>query len=116
MKILSITTDQELSELRKYALEAAGHDVVALINEKDGLAAAQDPASDFDVVLVCHHVLSGTARQLIRLLRQYHPEMRIIYMVRLYGEWPDVEADRYVVGADGPAALIRVISEARTAA
>ncbi len=116
MKILSITTDQELSELRKFALEAAGHDVTALLSEKEGLAVAQEPASEFDVVLICHHVLSGTARQIIRVLRQYHPEARVIYMVRQYGEWPDVEADRYAVGADGPSALMRIIAEVRTAA
>jgi len=115
MKILSITTDQELSELRKYALEAAGHQVTALISEKDALRAAQGTLP-FDVILICHHVLSGTARQIIRLFREYHPEASIIYMVRLYGEWPEVEADRYVVGADGPAALVRVISEARATA
>ena len=114
MKILSITTDQELSELRKYALEAAGHEVTALITEKDALLAAQKP-SQHEVILICHHVLSGTTRQMIRLLRQYHPDARIIYLVRLYGEWPEVEADRYVV-ADGPAALMRVISEARATA
>jgi len=32
-------------------------------------------------------------------------------VVRIYGEWPEVEADRYVVGADGPDALVRVVSE-----
>ncbi len=111
MKILSLTTDQELSELRKYALEAAGHDVTALISEKDGLRTAQE-SDQFEVILICHHVLSSTARQLIRLFRQNHPRARIIYLVRQYGEWPEVEADRYVVGADGPAALMRVISEA----
>jgi DNA-binding response OmpR family regulator len=115
MKILSITTDQELSELRRYALEAAGHDVTALITEKDALRVAKE-TRPFDVILICHHVLSGTARQIIRLLREHHPEARIIYIVRLYGEWPEVEADRYVVGADGPAALVRVISEAHAAA
>ena len=32
-------------------------------------------------------------------------------MVHVYGEWPEVEADRYVVGADGPDALVRVLEE-----
>ena len=40
----------------------------------------------------------------------------MVYVVHLYGEWPEVEADRYVVGADGPDALIRVISEASSPA
>lgn len=115
MKILSITTDQELSELRKYALEASGHDVTALTSEKDAVRVAQE-TSEYDVVLICHRLPAGTARQIIRLLRQHHPQARIIYLVRLYGEWPEVEADRYAVGADGPAALLRVISEAVTMA
>jgi DNA-binding response OmpR family regulator len=115
MKILSISTDQELSELRKYALEAAGHEVTALTSEKDALRTVQAKLA-FDVVLICHHVLSGTARQIIRLLRQNHSPASIIYIVHLYGEWPEVEADRYVAGADGPAALVRVIAEARMSA
>jgi len=35
----------------------------------------------------------------------------VIYIAHIYGEWPEVEADRYVVGADGPEALLRVITE-----
>jgi len=110
MKILSITTDPELSEFRRYALEAAGHEVVPLTSEKDALRLVGDTA-DFEVVLICHHVLSSVARQIIRLVRQNHPAAKIVYIVRLYGEWPEVEADRYVAGADGPAALLRVITE-----
>jgi ABC-type sulfate transport system substrate-binding protein len=45
------------------------------------------------------------------LLRQNHPDTRIIYIAHVYGEWPEVEADRYVVGADGPDALVRVLEE-----
>lgn len=110
MKILSITTDPELSEFRKYALQASGHEVVSLTSEKDALRMVGGTA-DFEIVLICHHVLASVARQMIRLLREKHPSAKIIYIVRLYGEWPEVEADRYVAGADGPAALLRVIKE-----
>ncbi len=115
MKILSISTDQELSELRKFALEAVGHDVTALTSEKDALRVAEERSS-FDAVFVCHHLPAGTARQIIRLLRKSQPTATIIYIVHLYGEWPEVEADRYVAGADGPAALVRVINEIRSVA
>ncbi len=37
----------------------------------------------------------------------------MVYIVHLYGEWPEVEADRYVVGADGPDALLRVLVRSR---
>ena len=110
MNVLSITTDPELSTFRQYALESAGHAVVSLISEKDALQAAGGDAS-FDVVLICHHVQSGVARRLIRLFRQNHATAKVIYIVHLYGEWPEVEADRYVAGADGPAALLKVIRE-----
>jgi hypothetical protein len=36
-------------------------------------------------------------------------------MVRVYGEVPDLEGDRYVVGADGPDALLSVLNEMRNA-
>ncbi len=110
MKILSLSIDDELSQLRRTILEAAGHEVLALTSEKEALKAAQAP-EQYDVVLLCHRLPSATARQTVRLLRQSHPDTRIIYIVHVYGEWPEVEADRYVVGSDGADALIRVLEE-----
>ena len=115
MKILSLSIDQELSRLRQAILEAAGHDVVSLHTEKQVFAAAQS-ADHFDVALLCHRFPSAAARQTVRLLRQNHPDTRIVYIVRVYGEWPEVEADRYVVGADGPEALVRVLAEVHASA
>jgi DNA-binding response OmpR family regulator len=110
VKVLSLSTDQELSQLRQTILEAAGHAVVSLLNEKEALAAPQS-SDDFDVVLLCHRVPSAAARQIVRLFRQHHPDTRIVYIAHVYGEWPEVEADRYIVGADGPQALVRVLEE-----
>jgi DNA-binding response OmpR family regulator len=110
VKILSLSIDQELSRLRQSILEAAGYEIVSLLSEKDAFAAAQ--SSDFfEVVLVCHWFPPAAARQTIRLFRQHHPDTRIVYIVHVYGEWPEVEADRYVVGADGADALVRVLQE-----
>ena len=43
MKILILTTDQELALLRQRALEIAGHEVVALMTEKEALEAPDNP-------------------------------------------------------------------------
>jgi len=111
MKILSLSTDPELSLFRKRILEIAGHEVLALSTEKEALEKLAEP-EQFDVVLICHRLPDATARKAIRLLRESRREAKVVYVVRLYGEWPEVEADRYVVGADGPDALVRVITEA----
>ena len=108
MKILSLSLDLELSQFRKSALLLAGHEVTVVTSEKDTLLAVQAP-DHYDVVLLCHHLPSALARQTVRLLRQSHPDTRIVYIVHVYGEWPEVEADRYIVGADGPGALLRVL-------
>ena len=110
MKILSLSTDPELSLFRKRVLETAGHEVLALTTEKEALEKVAEP-EQFDVVLICHRLPDATARKAIRLLRGAHREAKVVYVVHLYGEWPEVEADRYVVGADGPDALVRVITE-----
>jgi CheY-like chemotaxis protein len=111
MKILSLSTDPELSLFRKRILETAGHEVLALSTEKQVLEQVAEP-EQFDVVLICHRLPDAIARKSIRLLRESRRNVKVVYVVHLYGEWPEVEADRYVVGADGPDALIRVITEA----
>ncbi len=110
MRILILTTDQELALLRQRALEVAGHDVAALITEKDALKAPDNP-DRVDVVLVCYRLPDATARKVIRFFHERHPESKVVYIVHQYGEWPEVEADRYAVGSDGPDALLRIIRE-----
>lgn len=110
MKILILTTDQELALLRQRVLEAAGHQVSALVTEKQVVEAAEKNVP-FDVALVCHHLPNATARKVIRMFHDSRRDGKVIYINHIYGEWPEVEADRYVVGADGPDALVKVVAE-----
>ena len=110
MKILILTTDQELALLRQHVLESAGHEVMAVSTEREALAAAQKQVP-FDNALICHHLPNATARKIIRIFRDEKREGKVIFIAHIYGEWPEVEADRYVVGSDGPEALLRVIAE-----
>ena len=112
MKILSLSLDVELAQLRQAILTAAGHEVTPHSSEKEAIQAAESPAH-YDVVLLCHHFPAAASRRVIRLLRQHHPSTRIVHIVHVYGEWPEIEADRYVVGADGPGCLLRVLQEVR---
>ena len=84
MKILSISLDPELLQLRRAALEAAGHEIVNVDSEKEALQTVQAPDS-FDAVLLCHRFPDAVARQTVRLLRQSHPDTRVIYITHLYG-------------------------------
>jgi len=111
MKILILTTDQELALLRQRVLESAGHQVLALTGEKEILEAAEKQVP-FDVALMCHRLPDATARKVLRIFRDDKRPGKVIYIAHIYGVWPEVEADRYVVGADGPDALIRVVAEA----
>jgi CheY-like chemotaxis protein len=110
MKILILTTDQELAMLRQRVLETAGHQVIALSTEREALEAAEKQVP-FDVALMCHRLPDSTARKIIRIFKDTKRQGKIVYVVHIYGEWPEVEADRYVVGADGPDALVRVVAE-----
>lgn len=115
MKILALSTDEELNRLRQSALVAAGHTVKIVNTEKDAIAAVEGK-EEFDIILLCHKLPASTGRQVVRLARQKSSLTKLIYISHIYGEWPEVEADRYVVGADGPEALTRVLEEVATAA
>ena len=110
MKILMLTTDPELALLRQRVLEWAGHEVLALSSEREAVEAAEKDAA-FDVALMCHRMPDATARKIIRIFRDRKRTGKVVYISHIYGEWPEVEADRYVVGADGPDALLRIVAE-----
>jgi CheY-like chemotaxis protein len=114
LRILSLSADQELSLLRKRVLESAGHEVVAPLSDKVALEAASGK-NRFDVAIVCYRMWVGKSRQIMRIFRKNNPAGKFLVMVRVYGEVPDLEGDRFVVGADGPDVLLGVLDEMRTA-
>lgn len=110
LRILSLSADQELSLLRKHVLESAGHAVVAPLSEKEALQCVSEK-NQFDVAIICHRMWTGKSRQIMRIFRKNNPEGKFLVMVRLYGEVPELEGDRYAVGSDGPDALLGVLNE-----
>ncbi len=115
LRILALSSDQELTLLRKRVLETAGHDVTAPLSDKEALDAATQK-DRYDVTIVCYRMWKGTPRQLMRVFRENNPGGKFLVMARMYGEVPELEGDRYAVGADGPDALLAVIAEMRDAA
>jgi CheY-like chemotaxis protein len=110
LRILSLSADQELALLRKRVLESAGHEVVSPRSEKEALEAASRK-NRFDVAIVCYRMWTGTSRRLMRVFRKNNPAGKFVVMVRIYGEVPEIEGDRYVVGTDGPDALLDIVAE-----
>ncbi len=110
LRILSLSADQELTLLRKRILESMGHEVLAPLSEQEALHAAS-AKNRFDVAIICYRMWPGQARPIMRIFRTNNPAGRFLVMVRMYGEVPELEGDRYLVGADGPDALLRVLSE-----
>jgi len=115
MNILILTSDQELALLRQRVLEAAGHQVRVYNTEKESVEAAEKQVP-FDVALLCHRLPDGVARKIMRIFRDDKRAGKVVYIAHIYGEWPEVEADRYIVGADGPDALLKVVAESAPAA
>ena len=110
LRILCLSADQDLTLLRKRLLESAGHEVIAPLSDKEALSAASGK-NRFDVAIVCYRMWPGKARQVIRIFRKNNPEGKFLVMVRIYGEVPELEGDRYVVASDGPDALLGVLNE-----
>jgi DNA-binding response OmpR family regulator len=111
MKILVLSVDPELALLRQHVLRTAGHETLAPISDHQMEDATDNVDGAFDVAVLCHRLPDGRARELIRRFHRTNPQGRIVSVVHMYGEWPQIEADRYVVGTDGPEALVRVVSE-----
>ncbi len=114
LRILCLSADQELTLLRKHVLESAGHEVVAPLSDKEALDAACEK-NRFEIAIVCYRMWPGKSRQVMRVFRENNPDGKFLVMVRMYGEVPELEGDRYVVGADGPQALLGILSEMRPA-
>lgn len=112
LRILALSSDQELTLLRKRVLESVGHEVVAPLSDKEALDTASGQ-NRFDVAIVCYRMWPGKSRQVMRIFRKSNPAGKFVVMVRVYGEVPELEGDRYVVGADGPDALLGVLDEMR---
>lgn len=114
LRILALSADQELTLLRKRVLESAGHEVVAPLSDKVALDAASGK-NRFDIAIICYRMWVGKSRQIMRIFRKNNADGKILVMTRVYGEVPELEGDRYVVGADGPDALLTVLNEMRIA-
>lgn len=114
LRILSLSAEREVSRLRKRVLEAAGHDVVAPLSENEAVNAAAGK-NRFDVAIICYWMWPASTRRLMRMFRENNPDAQFLIMVRMYGEVPELEGDRYVVGADGPDALLGVLAEMQAA-
>ena len=88
--------------------------MVAPLSDKEALNAASGK-NRFDVAIVCYRMWTGKSRQLMRIFRKNNPEGKFLVMVRIYGEVPELDGDRYVVATDGPDVLLRVLNEMRPA-
>ncbi len=110
LRILCLSADKELTLFRKRVLESAGHQVIAPLSDKKALDAAMGK-NRFDVAIICYRMWAGTTRRLMRIFQENNPNGKFVVMARIYGEVPEIEGDRYVVGSDGPDALLGVLAE-----
>lgn len=83
---------------------------MAPLSEQEALNAAS-AISRFDVAIICYRMWAGATRRVIRIFRENNPRGKLVVVARIYGEVPEIEGDRYVVGADGPDALLEVLGE-----
>ncbi len=58
MKILALSTDEELNRLRQFALHYAGHKADIVNTEKEAIAAVES-SEEYDVILLCHKLPSS---------------------------------------------------------
>jgi CheY-like chemotaxis protein len=103
IRVLLATADPMLRETRKALIQSFGFDVTASKTEDDALSHMR--TERFDLLVLGHTLPARECRNLANAFRVYHPNGRIIEIIRTHGMSPVNNPDAIVVGMDGQIAL-----------
>jgi DNA-binding response OmpR family regulator len=108
-RILLLSADAELMQLRAHILRVAGYDTEHPLNAAGARAWLQEKT--FDAIVICHTV-SSSAAELLRLCRLRNPSAPVIAITRNPHTVPDFSADRWCSSLDDPDELLATIASA----
>ncbi len=107
MRILCLSADQEIAQLRCAVLTFAGFDCLYPKSKQEAVRKMQ--TDKFDVALVCHSLSTESAQALATRYKEHNPDGLLVYMP--WGAWgkAPIEADLSIAGCQGPDVLTNAI-------
>ena len=106
-KLLLLSADPELSQLRGYALAHAGFAVSRAESRKEALRLLEQ--EKFDAVVISYSMSDENIAEMTELFRTHNPNAPVVTIAK--GRWQDlkIESDSTVAGEEGPEALIEAV-------
>jgi hypothetical protein len=110
MRVLCLSANLELAQLRRAVLALNGVEVDIARSRKEAEALLKNP---YDAALLCHTISEKTAERLAALFRAKNPGRCLIYLARSPWQESPVKADATHCTLDGPDILIEVVLACR---
>jgi len=107
MKVLCLSSNTELALLRSTLLRSVGIEVDYPRSRKQAQSLME--SGQYDAALICHSLSQVSAEELSQAFRAQNPGKCLIYITKTPWERPQIKADIYIAGIDGPERLIEVL-------
>ena len=106
-KILSISNDKSLLEIRRMILELHGFDVTSALGYNDSLATCRQ-SQNFDLVIMGDSIHRPEKEQLLAEVKK-NGSAKVLY-IRTPGDRPLLGAENSIETLDSPEALIQTVN------
>ena len=111
MRVLCLSANLELAQLRRAVLALHGVQVDIARSKKEAEALLEKP---YDAALLCHTISEKTAERLAALFREKNPGRSIIFLARSPWQQSPVKAEVTHCALDGPDLLIQAVLACQT--
>ena len=107
MKVLCLSSNPELALLRSTLLRSEGMDVDYPQSREEAKRLIE--SGQYDVAIICHSLAAASAETFCQAFRAHNPGKCLIYIMKTPWQRPQIKADIYVSGIDGPERLVEAV-------
>jgi DNA-binding response OmpR family regulator len=108
-RILTLSSNHELSSLRARVLEQSGYEVATPYGQAATFLALM--SGPFDLVILCHTMQESFANEVMQMFRDTNPKGGIIGVTESDWDMPKFRVDLTVAGSDGPEVFLKAVED-----